>query len=362
MKNTLAVLGICASCLFSQTAMAAVVTGSGTDSQEALKDAMRVAVEQTIGTLVKSETRIESSIVIEDEILAKSQGYVRDYKILETFQQNGSVFVKADVDVAAEPDSALMKTLDTLMLLDDPRIVVLITENNNTNYLDNQTCETKLAQALLDAGYKRVNEGHVLAAQRGIKISSNNSSELVSVAKNLDADYLVMGTVNGDSTSDIAATTGAGEGKSGLRTFNSTLDYKVVKVDTAQVITAGSTKGVGLELTPSVGMQSAYLKAADDAAEQIIAGLQTEATVVNKNVTLTCKVRGYSEVEQLKKDLGGISGVNGVYVRSYQNGNAVIEVDYAKSAASLLNDLQRRSRLSLNVSKSTLSSIDLSVK
>lgn len=362
MKKALAILGICACSLFPQSAMAAVVTGSGSDNQEALKDAMRVAVEQVIGTLIHSETRTESAIVIEDEILAKSQGYVRSYKILDTFQKDGNVFVKADIDVAAEPDSALMKTLDTLMLLDDPRIVVLITENNNTNYLDNQTCEAKLAQALLDAGYKRVNEGHVLAAQRGIKISNNNSSELVSIAKNLDADYLVIGTVNGDSTSDIAATTGAGEGKSGLRTFNSTLDYKVVKVDTAQVITAGSTKGVGLELTPSVGMQSAYLKAADDAAEQIVSGLQTEAAVVNKNVTLNCKVRGYSEVEQLKKDLGGISGVNGVYVRSYQNGNAVIEVDSAKSAASLLNDLQRRSKLPLNVSKNTLSSIDLAVK
>ena len=51
--------------------------------EEAKKNAMRQAVEEGVGVLLSSHTRVENFALIEDNIYTRTEGYVRAYKVLE---------------------------------------------------------------------------------------------------------------------------------------------------------------------------------------------------------------------------------------------------------------------------------------
>ncbi len=56
--------------------------GEGQTRQEAINNGIRVAVEQALGTLVKSDTQVSQGKLVWDRIASASAGYVKDYKVL----------------------------------------------------------------------------------------------------------------------------------------------------------------------------------------------------------------------------------------------------------------------------------------
>ena len=72
-----------------------VATGVGRDSDSALRNALRAAVEQAVGTLVDSETLAENDEVVSDKILSYSGGFVQSHRVLgEPRTQDGLVTVR----------------------------------------------------------------------------------------------------------------------------------------------------------------------------------------------------------------------------------------------------------------------------
>ena len=77
------------------------VQGTGTTHDLAIKDGLRNAVEKAVGTLVTSETAVNNSMLIRDNILSYSAGYVEDYKVLSEELTLGQAEVKMSVRVAS---------------------------------------------------------------------------------------------------------------------------------------------------------------------------------------------------------------------------------------------------------------------
>ena len=66
------------------TGLGAIVKGDRAAAfEEAKQNALRQAVEQGVGVLLSSHTRVENYALIEDNIYTRTEGYVRTYKILE---------------------------------------------------------------------------------------------------------------------------------------------------------------------------------------------------------------------------------------------------------------------------------------
>lgn len=70
------------------------VLGSGHSYPEALKDAFRKAIEETIGALVLSEILVVNMQLIEDKILTLSAGYIERFWILASYQENDLHYVR----------------------------------------------------------------------------------------------------------------------------------------------------------------------------------------------------------------------------------------------------------------------------
>jgi len=56
--------------------------GEGQTRQEAINNGIRVAVEQALGTMVKSDTQVTNGKLIWDRIASASAGYVKNYNVL----------------------------------------------------------------------------------------------------------------------------------------------------------------------------------------------------------------------------------------------------------------------------------------
>jgi len=76
-----------------------VSTGYGRNEKEALKHAFNAAVEQYVGIVIDSETLVQNGKLIKDEIITASNGYIQNYNVLSTKNDDGffEVTIKASV-------------------------------------------------------------------------------------------------------------------------------------------------------------------------------------------------------------------------------------------------------------------------
>ncbi len=95
----------------------------------ALKHGFRKAVEKALGTLVQSKAIVENSTLIKDKIIAKSEGFVKRYKVLSEKNRGETKYLKLDVWVTKED---IEKDVFALSILNDdvgrPTLFVVIDE------------------------------------------------------------------------------------------------------------------------------------------------------------------------------------------------------------------------------------------
>ena len=73
------------------------VKGSGANETQARQAGFKLAVEYAIGSLVLAESEVVNRNVSRDEIISYSSGYVDNFKVLESYTDNGSTVVEMDV-------------------------------------------------------------------------------------------------------------------------------------------------------------------------------------------------------------------------------------------------------------------------
>jgi hypothetical protein len=77
-----------------------MTVGMGADSDGALKNALRNAVTQAVGSIIDSETMVQNDEVIQDKILSHSGGFVEEYDIVgQPRAENGLVSVTINAKV-----------------------------------------------------------------------------------------------------------------------------------------------------------------------------------------------------------------------------------------------------------------------
>jgi len=123
-------LGIIAACLLavgSAHAREVVAEGVGDNFSQAVKNALKHAVEQAIGVDVATTTVVGNFEMLRDDIMTHAQGYVTDYDIVtEGTDARGAYVVKLRANVNAGRIRDHVEALDILMkLAGHPRVAVL---------------------------------------------------------------------------------------------------------------------------------------------------------------------------------------------------------------------------------------------
>ena len=102
-----------------------VVQGMGVDSDAALKNALRAAVQQAVGTMIDARTMVENDEIISDRILSHSGGYVAGYDMVgEPKSEGGLVAVR----IAAQ-----VKSLELREKLASEKVIVVAFDGKDSS-------------------------------------------------------------------------------------------------------------------------------------------------------------------------------------------------------------------------------------
>lgn len=315
MKKLLTAALLTMSLLMASPASAEIVTatGAGISEEAAIKDARRNAVEQAVGTMIKARSVTMDMAIVLDTIDARTQGYINSFEIIDRKKSNGLITLTARVDVSSEPDSSLMRDVELVMSLNDPRIRVEV-----EHYGD-------------DGGETFRKYPSMLKAQIREELIKRGFTHIIDAAG--EADYLIVGNMTVEKAKAIRLPVwgdiGGAEFKTadtGLSKSTAALDCRIKKVSTDELIGEFHAQGGGNPAAGDDVSSQAVMQLAADAAQQVRALFNREASKAFKSVKVTAAMSDGDKILELENALRELDQVNSVYVRNFDGGKCVIDV------------------------------------
>ena len=279
-----------------------------------LAAAQRSAVELVVGVYVNAKTRVEKAVAIEQNILAKTSGYVKRYEILSQGRDGDWYKTKIRALVSTQQ---LHEDLDSLGLLKQaavgfPRVAIdlqeFIGETENTD----GHAQHSLTQALLNKGFKVVDLPH----------SENRGEDAVETAKNIShstAELLISGMAR-------AQNLGYDKTLGGMSSYRASVTFRVIESGSGEVVATVSQVASGLEATPEIAAGKALEKAAEIAADDL-SGLPADlAKRAHVDLTIT-GLKNFDALSKFQTFLSAEPGVKDLFLRSYSQDSGVAVLD-----------------------------------
>lgn len=314
---------------------------------KAIDDALRRAVEQTVGTIVESETMVKNYELLSDRILTRSDGYISGYKILEEKQQEKLYRVKLLVDVGTD---RLKDDLDAIGLLirrmRKPRIMVMITDENiqavgifNKYIASISHSEGIMIRKLREKGFTVVDAVQVkqnLSRDEAVRAFTGDNKTASLLGNQAGAEVIIVG--------EAIAAPGSRVGNSQLISNNATITARAIKAGSSEVIAQADEEGAAVHTNPLIGAQQAIKNSAEKLAdviiEQILDKWSSEATSIRSLSLLVVNIK-QDDLPGLKSALeNSVRGVASILVRSFNADTAHLEVEFKGDGEDLASELK----------------------
>src|SRR5574341_357740 len=333
------------------------VTGVGTilnndvaaARDQALDDAMRNAVEQGLGTYIKSETLVQNFQLVDDRILSWSAGYVKKYDILSEGKKTDvyEVQIRALVNLAdlRADDGALAALIER----ENPRVMVMIAEQNvgDTNNLhyfeaDLTAAETAIIEVLRNKGFEVVDQAQAKENQERDEILSaleGNAKAAAVIAAAQQAELIITGKA--------VAKVSTGINLGGMKSCQTNIATSIISDDDAKIIATASENAAYPHIDEVTGGTLAIQKAARKCAETLATKVAAEAQKRFYNqATVNLRVQGYRDYNELQKFSNLLKyylrGVKEVFQRSAAGGYANLDVKIVGTAKQLARELANK--------------------
>ena len=213
------------------------VTGGGVTEDDALRDAMRKAIERGAGTFISSQSQTKDFALVRDTILARAAGFVQSRKILSKSQlPDGTWEVRISAVVSVQGIEDTWGAVTTLLAqVGRPKIMVFIREKIADKDQDDSTVQTRIENVLLKSGFLLVDKNQLKAIDRRdltAAVADDNPAKVQAIAKRFGAQIFITGVANctaGPITSIGGVRLYPYQAEANVRTFRS---------DTAQLLSS----------------------------------------------------------------------------------------------------------------------------
>ncbi len=324
----------------------AIVSGDVAHARDdAVEDALRKALEQVMGMMIESETLVENYQVLEDNIFSKTQGYIRNYEVIQEKKRDEMLYevtVKAAVKVSNLQDD--LTGITTLMRRKNmPRMMMLIEEQNigetpgyYTFSADMNAAETAIMETFMAKGFRFVDRNTIqnnINQQKAAAILAGNTSEAVSLGRAVGAEVILTGKALAKSTVvEVYGTT--------QKSQQATVSVRAIRTDTGDIIATNTAQGAYPHIDDIIGGTKAIQKAcatlSDEIMDQILERWQSD---VSSGGVIVLKVQGISGFSQLNKFKGALKyyvrGLVDVTQREWNGAFASLEVNMKGNADDL---------------------------
>jgi hypothetical protein len=182
------------------TGQASVKDGEPKAYDEAVKQALRSAVEQASGVMITADTVTLNSQLVRDQVYARASGYVKKFDVVSKKVEKGvlTVVVKAEVGTA-ELDKDLEAVKGMITRLGRTNLLIVTQEqaiDDKGIATKSEVLSTALTNVFKKDGWLILDEksgGADLKLAAGV---AQGTPPIKEILKTADADYVVYGTIN----------------------------------------------------------------------------------------------------------------------------------------------------------------------
>jgi len=297
------------------------VTGGGVTEDDAIRDAMRKAIETGAGTFISSQSQTKDFALVRDTILARAAGFVQSRKILSRKElPDGTWEVKISAVVSVRGIEDTWGAVTTLLKqVGRPKIMVLIREKIAGKDQDDSTVQTRIENILLKSGFLLVAKSQLKAIDRRdlvAAVADDNPAKVQAIAKRFGAQIFITGVAN--------CTAGPITSVGGVRLYpyQSEANVRTFRSDTAQLLSSVPGR-------PTRGVDRVWRSAASKAldtqarvlAPRVLADILTfwqEALAGRGEVQLQVEGLSFTQYMALKKKLKTIKEIKDIKAK-YSN-------------------------------------------
>ena len=314
--------------------------------QNAVNDALVAAVGQVVMEMLTGETVVRRFQQINDNILAKRDNYIQNYRVLTESVSGNTVRTLVQVDIAVDRVSRDLSRLGLALAgAVYPRILFMVAERNVTDDdftywwgdrpLRSRTIsEGSLAATLQATGFEIIDPPD-MSSPLSLPVNAPEA-DMVALAGRLGADVLVTGY----GTAAAAPNTMGGA----INAYEAVLEARAFDVQTGQPIGRTRQKSVVSGQDEVAGgreaLSGAGALAGDDLARQIIAVWQQAQ---DRSAVIEVAVEGtgghIASFVRLRTAISSLSGVNDLKMKEMTADRADMAVTYQGSARSLADAL-----------------------
>lgn len=351
----------------------------------AIQDALRKAVEQAVGTMVASETLVENFQVVKDNIYNKSAGYIKEYKIVKESPGKDLHTVTISAVVGT---GDLKNDLGALGLMHarvgKPRTLFMIAEQNIGQEIllywwgswgsrggaafagqsvEMAVSETVLKEEFLNRGFNVIDISAVTGKfeiSNAYRIADLTNTGAQEIGRKMGAEIIIKGKA--------LAKEGPRTPGSSVGSYLADITLSVVRVDNGQVLASARNSAPARHVSQHVGGNQAIENAARGIADKLVEQITAKWTAETSGgqlIQLTIRgLSGMKDLIKIKEFLRAkVRGVQNVIQRSFEKGEAVLEVDAKSSAQQVGDELAAKpiQGLDLDITAATGNTLELCV-
>ncbi|NOZ75385.1 MAG: hypothetical protein GXO90_08425 [FCB group bacterium] len=342
-----------------------IVEGHGTTRDMALSDAKRNAVEQGVGVIVASQTKVTQS-TLEDVILSKANGFVKNYQELSAAQASDGLWtVKISAEVTDILDELVQDQIALDLLLSwvkHPRFMVMIDEQN-VDDPNTTIAETEIGRIMGGKGFDIYSPTQTKALkERNVNLAQlqDDPAAAVALANEFGAEYLVMGNARSIAlTNPLLGSRFSGQGN---------ITAQVIRADNAQILAQETFHGKATHVDPITAGMYALKDAGEQLSNYLVAETVRRWSLEQSNArTITLRINGVAYrdkrliINYLKNEVEGVQAVD---QRSFAAGLLTVALQYGGSNEDLggVLDGHALGDFTLYISGETPNGFDLTVE
>ncbi|NOX38196.1 MAG: hypothetical protein GXO78_11755 [Calditrichaeota bacterium] len=317
---------------------------------DAIANALRMAVEQVVGTLIQSDVLVQNYQVVESNIYSQSRGYVKTYRVLNRARRGENILEVTIEAVVKKSDlESDLQALGLLMTRKGmPRLMVLVDERNMDEHhatfqIDMNTTETELMNELMNKGFTFVDRNVVMrkikrdAIMAAIEGDVNSAK---SIALESGAELLIIGK----AVSKPAANVPSVVRQAGLVSVQATINLRAIRADDGRIIATTSQQAAAAHIDPLNGGTRALQKAARLAAEDLTRKIvQVWQKDVYSGTTIQIRILdipSYADLVKFRNMMKSyVRGVKNIYQREFTGTVALLDVEVTGKASQIAEEL-----------------------
>ena len=352
--------------LLPQSALAerCVSVGHGVTERAAIQDAFQRALHRYRGVSLETDTYVVNSQVSRDQLHAFSSGYVSSYELLDSHFDGMSYTVRLQLELSA--DERVPRVLgDAHSGSSGLRIGIWFPEEKGNgsggrqndgmgDTLADNSAVSVLAAALSREGFIHLQPLHLPVGGRSRMTGAAHRKDLLGANPHKNLDYVIVGRLRRKNESLRLSQ------EVPLYVGTATLDIQVIQCDTGESVLLNRYQESIVNLSAEQAENAAETEAGKKAGSEIAAKLRDLGVNRTRAYTISLRrIKDFPQISQLTDYLGYAGGAQNVIIKSYQNGNAVLTLDYSGENEELASLCEQYLQAAAVVTAMTSNTIEL---